>query len=245
MRKQLRYATFKDVGNREINEDSLWVGEKQNGASCFVLCDGLGGHGMGDKASKLVTEVFEYQFYQTAQADKFLGPTFDAAQEILLTAQRAAHAEKKMKSTVTALISDGKKAYIGHIGDSRVYVFSHNQVRCRTLDHSVPQMLALVGDIQEKEIRYHSERSILLRVMGINWEEPQYELMKPIPLRKCQAFLLCSDGFWELIEEKDMCAMLASSSSPQEWLSKMIQSVKTRGVGLNMDNFSAIAVWCD
>ena len=79
--------------------------------------------------------------------------------------------------------------------------------------------------------------------MGIEWEEPMYELMAPMPLKKCQAFLLCSDGFWELIDEKEMCALLKKANSPQEWLLNMAEIVKANGVGRNMDNFSAIAVW--
>ena len=67
--------------------------------------------------------------------------------------------------------------------------------------------------------------------------------MAPIPLKKCQAFLLCSDGFWELIEEQEMCSLLKNSNSVDEWLQKMIMVVKTNGIGRKMDNNSAIAIW--
>jgi serine/threonine protein phosphatase PrpC len=79
--------------------------------------------------------------------------------------------------------------------------------------------------------------------LGTDWEKPEFELQKPISLKKCQAFLLCSDGFWELIEEETMSALLSCSSSVDEWLAKMIEEVKRNGQTKNMDNFSAIAVW--
>lgn len=120
-----------------------------------------------------------------------------------------------------------------------------NKVYKRTLDHSIPQMLVLSKDIKESEIRNHPDRNIVLRVMGIEWDEPMFDLMKPVPLKKCRAFLLCSDGFWELIEEKDMCALLKTSATVEDWLSSMVQVVKESGKDRNMDNFSAIAVWCD
>ena len=104
-------------------------------------------------------------------------------------------------------------------------------------------MLALSKEIKEEQIRNHPDRNMLLRVMGVEWEEKMYELMAPIPLKKCQAFLLCSDGFWELITEKEMCEQLKKASSVDEWLSNMIQIVKKNGMGKNMDNYSAIAVW--
>ena len=71
-----------------------------------------------------------------------------------------------------------------------------------------------------------------------------YEWMRPLPLWKCQAFLLCSDGFWELIEEDRMCQLLEQSASPQQWLDWMVSEVQANGVRREMDNFSAIAVWC-
>ena len=106
-------------------------------------------------------------------------------------------------------------------------------------------MLVLSKEIKESQIRNHPDRNILLRVLGIEWDDPMYELLVPISLKKCQAFLLCSDGFWELIEEKEMCELLKKSSSVEEWLFSMVEVVKKNGVGRNMDNYSAIAIWCE
>lgn len=238
----LDFAMITNAGDRTINEDA--VGCFKNGDNhCFVLCDGLGGHGMGDVASNLVKDVFCDQFSKTDDVSVFLGQAFCAAQDILMMEQVERHANRKMKTTAVALVVDQKTAYIGHIGDSRLYIFSKNKVKQRTLDHSIPQMLVLSHDIKESEIRNHPERNIVLRVMGIEWEEPMHELLRPIPLRKAQAFLLCSDGFWELIEEKDMCDLLKKSNSPQEWLFEMAEVVKANGMGRDMDNYSAIAVW--
>ena len=242
MKKDFRYAVYTNAGSRPVNEDALTV--SQNGENfCFVLCDGLGGHGMGDVASQIVTQVFNSQFHQTDKPSDFLAEGFQAAQDILLAEQKARHAERKMKTTAVALAVDRRKAYIGHIGDSRAYVFQRGKVRCRTLDHSIPQMLANAGDIREDQIRNHPDRNIVLRVMGVEWDDPMYELMKPISLWQCQAFLLCSDGFWELIEESDMCETLSSAQSPDDWLEKMASIIKVNGTDRDMDNFSAIAVW--
>lgn len=238
----MKYAVFTDKGDREINEDSVGYAEKGNNF-CFVLCDGLGGHGMGDIASGLVKDVFCDCFSKTDDPVNFLGETFGAAQQILIAEQMKRRASRKMKTTAVALATDEKNAYIGHIGDSRLYVFKNNKVKTRTLDHSIPQMLVLSREIKESEIRNHPDRNIVLRVMGIEWEEPMYELAAPLPLKKCQAFLLCSDGFWELIEESKMCELLKKSASPNEWLTQMAEVVKQNGKGRNMDNYSAIAVW--
>lgn len=242
MSGNLKHAILSNKGSRQINEDS--VGVFQNGDNhCYVLCDGLGGHGMGDVASSLVVEVFEDQFRKTDDVVNFLGQTFMASQDILMTEQKARNARKKMKTTGVAVVTDDRNVYIGHVGDSRAYVFYKNKVRTRTLDHSIPQMLVLSKEIKESQIRNHPDRNIVLRVMGIEWEDKMYELMAPISLKKCQAFLLCSDGFWELIEEKDMCELLKKATDVNDWLEKMTEIVKINGEGKNMDNFSAIAVW--
>lgn len=242
MNAQFEYAVFTNAGDREINEDSVGVCRNESD-SCYIVCDGLGGHGMGEVASRLVVDVFRDQFQKCDDPVNFLGQTFIAAQDILMAEQKVRNARRKMKTTAVVLTADDRNAYIGHIGDSRGYVFRKNKVRTRTVDHSIPQMLVLSGEIKESQIRNHPERNIVLRVLGIDWEEPMYELMAPIPLKKCQAFLLCTDGFWELIDEKEMCALLKRAKSVTEWLLSMAEVVKKNGEGREMDNYSAIAVW--
>lgn len=238
----LEYAMFTDAGNRPVNEDS--IGHVQKGSdACFILCDGLGGHGMGDVASRMVRDVFERKFYGSNNMANFLADTFVAAQNELMVEQGHRCEKNKMKTTAVVLAVDDKNAYIGHVGDSRAYIFENNTVKIRTKDHSVPQILALCGEIEESEIRNHPERHIVLRVMGTEWEKPMYEMMKPISLQECQAFLLCSDGFWELIEEEEMCCLLEKANTPEEWIRDMVDVVKINGVSRNMDNFSAIAIW--
>lgn len=238
----IQYAIYTSEGSRDINEDSVGAFENEKN-KCFVLCDGLGGHGMGDIASSLVKEVFASRFSEAEELKPFLSDTFMAAQDILMAEQLHHSAKQKMKTTAVAGVTDGKKLYFGHIGDSRLYIFNKNKVLTRTLDHSIPQMLAIAKEIDESEIRNHPERNYVLRVLGIDWEEPMYEVRKPIPLKKCQAMLLCSDGFWELINETDMCRLLADSNNVQEWLDRMVDIVKSNGWGKNMDNNSAIAIW--
>lgn len=238
----MTYSVFTDKGNRNVNEDSVGAFVKDD-TGCFILCDGLGGHGMGDAASSLVVDVFKNRFNDVGAKSEFIGETFEIAQDMLLMEQKRIGAEKKMKTTSVSVVTDGKNVYIGHIGDSRAYIFLKNKVKCRTLDHSIPQMLVLSGEIKESEIRNHPDRSALLRVIGVEWDEPMYEIMRPVSKRKCQAVLLCSDGFWELIDEEKMCESLRRSENVDEWLKMMVDIVKENGIGRDMDNYSAIAVW--
>lgn len=66
----------------------------------------------------------------------------------------------------------------------------------RTLDHSVPQMLVAAGEIDEKEIRHHPDRNRLVRVMGMEWDEPKYQVSEPMPEEPGQAFCFVRMDFW-------------------------------------------------
>jgi serine/threonine protein phosphatase PrpC len=235
------YSSFSDKGEREVNEDSIAVAEK-DGRYCFVLCDGLGGHGKGDLASGSVTDSIIKCFEENGADEQFLDTAMLKAQEELLAEQSRIGAVSQMKTTAVVLLIHEDKFRYAYIGDSRLYHFRKNKVLSRTLDHSVPQMLVYAGDIKEKQIRSHPDRNRLLRVMGVEWESPRYVVSEVGTLRGGDAFLLCSDGFWEPIVEKEMCRLLKKSSDAEGWLAAMSNTVKENGKGTNMDNYSAIAV---
>lgn len=232
------------IGSRDVNEDSIRVIENDE-LKCFVLADGLGGHGKGDVASKLACVAFAEVFgNNTAGVSlaELLSAAFAKAQEYILKEQSAGGSQFQMKTTVCAVAVRGREILWGHIGDSRLYAFARNKVKLRTLDHSVPQMLVLAREIKEKDIRNHPDRNKLLRVLGVAGEQPRFELSELQDVGKYQAFLLCSDGFWELIDEKEMGALLKKSATVEEWLDKMGAAVVQKGQAVDMDNSSAIAI---
>ena len=131
----------------------------------------------------------------------------------------------------------------GHIGDTRLYMFNKNKIVTRTLDHSVPQMLVFAGELKEKKIRKHPDRNRLLRVLGARNVDLKVDYSSEYLIEECQAFLMCTDGFWECITEKKMMKFLKKSKDVNEWLDMMVKEVQKNGKGTNMDNNSAIAVW--
>lgn len=237
------YSTITNPGARPVNEDSIGVTEHGD-LTCFVVADGLGGHGMGDAASQLAVKAFDKVFSapEGKPLPELLSDAFLRAQADILREQRRAGAPSQMKTTAVALAVQNGQAVWGHIGDSRLYAFARNKVKTHTLDHSVPQMLVLSGEIKEKAIRGHPDRNRLLRVLGVAGEPPRFELSELHRIDQFQAFLLCSDGFWELITEKEMEKLLKKSRSPEEWLEQMRTVVEDRGRGTDMDNYSAVAV---
>ncbi len=239
----LSYAFLSRPGERDHNED--YIGMQHKGESyCFILADGLGGHGGGDEASRIVVEGIRADFARNgAVSPDYLKRCFMLGQWLLLESQKKQHRNMEMKTTLTVLLAGPGGALWGHIGDSRIYYFQDKKLKLRTLDHSVPQMLVAAGKLKEKQIRGHADRNRLLRVMGVEWEEPQYEIAQGIARGGGEAFLLCSDGFWEWVLEKQMQHALKKADTPKEWLEAMEQVVLKNGTGKHMDNYSAVAVF--
>ena len=239
----LSFEIVTKPGEREYNED--YTGARKRGSAyCFVLADGLGGHGGGDEASRLVCECILQDFAKNGEVSgEYLSDCFEKSQWALLERQKKQRRMREMKTTLTVLLADDDCIQWGHIGDSRIYYFQDKKLKSRTLDHSVPQMLVNAGKLKEKKIRGHADRNRLLRVMGIEWDEPMYEVAQPIRRLGGESFLLCSDGFWEWIEEKAMQRLLKKAAHPGEWLSMMEQAVLKQGTGQHMDNYSAIGIF--
>lgn len=242
----ITYEVYSDVGSRERNEDSA-IALELKGNYCFIVADGLGGHGGGEYASAIAAETVR-ELFMRSESDgdddsAFLDKCFVSAQENVTKQQKTDVRMADMKTTMVILDIRGGVARWGHIGDSRLYSFCGKKILARTLDHSVPQMLVNMGEIKEKDIRGHEDRNRLLRVIGSPWGRRSYDLAEPVELRKTDAFLLCTDGFWELIDEKKMIALLRKSDNVSDWMQRMVEVVRQNGKEKNMDNNTAIAVW--
>ncbi len=238
---KITYSNFSDKGGRAVNEDYTGVagfGDRY----CFVLCDGLGGHGMGDMASRFTVKYIKERFIASADSAAFVSGIADDAHLALKQEQEKDIRCSKMRTTAVVLVIDGGMGYSVHIGDSRLYVFRDDMVIFRTKDHSIPQMLVLTGEIKEDEIRRHPDRSCLLHALGDETDNVRYEKSE-FDLMPGDCFLLCSDGFWEPVTEEEMCSELRKSRSAEEWLSAMSKKAAENSRGMNMDNFSAVAVF--
>lgn len=241
---KVTYCSITDKGDRINNEDSIAAVEWKKDY-CFVVADGLGGHEKGEAASKLVTDTAVELFKKEGFSEFFLREAFEIGQERLIARQIKEKLEGDMKTTLVILGINDREVNWGHIGDSRLYHFQNKKIIKHTYDHSVPQMLVNIGEIEEKDIRSHPDRSIVLKVMGMEWEHPFYEIGEPVASTQGQSFLLCTDGFWENIEDEEMVMCLKKSKSVYEWISYMEEIVVRTGKNKekDMDNYSAVGVW--
>lgn len=236
------YELFSSKGERDENEDSVRIVDKGN-LKAFILADGLGGCGKGEIASSAAVKAVEKYVLENDFDFDMLRNCFIEAHKGVLEAQKE-NDYYEMKTTLVVLLINNKKAFWGHIGDSRLYVFNSKKYEYRTSDHSVTQVLYKLGEIKEEEIRHHKDRNKLLKALGsedLDVENP-FECGGENVDVFDKDFLLCSDGFWEWITEKEMQKVLKKTKTPSAWINEMASKIVENGCGNNMDNFSAIAI---
>ena len=234
-------ASLSSPGGRDGNED--WCDFRINGQSgLWVLCDGLGGHRGGEIASRLAVDSALASFAADSRVSaELLTAHVERAHAAVLERQRAESDLTGMRTTIVMLLASGEAALWAHSGDSRLYWFRDAKLRGQTKDHSVPQRLADAGEIRPEQIRFHEDRSRLLRSLGARQETGATNgamAGKPEP---GDAFLLASDGFWEYVTEPEMEQDLGASTDPQQWLARMEARLRQRATP-DSDNYSALAV---
>jgi serine/threonine protein phosphatase PrpC len=242
---KLEVAVLSNAGGRERNEDAcgFWTG----GGGCFaVVSDGAGGHGGGDVASKLAVQTMLEAFQGAPQCSgAAIGAALDLAHRAILEEQPRRAELHGMRATATVLAIDtvNNTAVWGHVGDTRLYCFRGGTIVAQTKDHSVVQKMVDAGYIAPEAIRTSVARSKLFAALGHDDAIEATIHATPFALASGDVFLLCTDGFWEYVDEATMLATLSQVAAPAAWLREMVDDVVRRG-GREQDNFSALAVFC-
>jgi len=235
-------ATINQQGGRDYNEDYCGSVELEDDLKCWAVADGLGGHGGGDVASKFAVKAIVNTLAEDPLlATGTLNLQFNKAQEAVIEGQKHSLKLANMQTTAVVLIAHHELALWGHIGDTRLYYFHEGHLQKQTSDHSVPQMLANAGEIDASEIRFHEDRNRLLRSIGSEVAFKPHLEQNPISLHSGDAFLLCTDGFWEYVFEAEMVEDLNQATSAEQWLKAMELRLLARAPEGN-DNYSAIAI---
>jgi protein phosphatase len=217
---RLDYSAISDVGRvRKDNQDSGYAG-----AHLLAVCDGVGGAARGDVASATVIQQLR------ALDDKPIAAGGDRGEsslsgDVLLTrisdALRGAHDRIAAlvdedpslggtSTTATIALFDGARVGIGHVGDSRAYLFRNGEISQLTNDHTFVQGLVDEGRITDLEARVHPHRNIILQAVdGIHDLEPDLFLLE---LAVGDRLLLCSDGACGVLDDGRLADILSGGS---------------------------------
>ena len=241
----IRMAACSEQGARRHNEDALLHGVARNGHYA-VLADGAGGHQRGAEAAQRAVACIERLLRDDAVAfsPDNLTQMVRLAHMELLHHQNSNDPDARMHCTIVVLWIDPSEGHVlwTHVGDSRLYRFRHGQLDVASTDDSVVQRMLQAGQIKPEQMRTHPQKNQLLAALGMEGEIEPHTVVRPVELQEGDAFLLCSDGWWDGMDADDLSASLAQALDPAHWLADMRQKVQAFARP-RQDNFSAVAVW--
>jgi protein phosphatase len=235
----LRWAALTHEGLvRASNQDTFGVA-----GGVFVVCDGMGGHMGGGRASEIaagvVTEVSRYG----APTIQSLVATVEAANIAILDESRTDPDLDGMGTTLVALSlaeNGGSPTWVAlNVGDSRLYVADDEGPRQLSVDHSVVQELIDGGSIAADEVAGHPERHVVTRALGSELA-PAADVWLMPPVAGAH-FLLTTDGAHGDVDEADLIAAL-TNDDPVASCDALLRAALATG---GRDNITALCVVVD
>ena len=196
---------------RSNNQDSGYAG-----SNLFIVADGMGGHAGGDVASALAIarlQELDQAFPSTQSAERALRAAIHETAGDLISMTKRRPELTGMGTTVDAILMVDDYAVIGHIGDSRIYLWRDDELTQITTDHTFVQRLVDSGRITPDEARYHPRRSVLMRVLGDQDPNPELDTFV-MQTQPGDRWLLCSDGLSGVVNEAHMQKVLAQGVPP-------------------------------
>jgi serine/threonine protein phosphatase PrpC len=231
------------IGKRPYNQDRLghW---RTPEAVLLVLADGMGGHAHGEVAAELAMRYIAAAFKQEAQPrlanpDLFLFRAVGRSHGMLLREAQALGLADTPRTTVVACVVQEGRAYWTHVGDSRLYLVRRGQVLARTRDHTLVQKLIDEGRLKDDDAGTHPERNRLLQCLG-GAQAPRIAPTAHARLERDDILLLCSDGLWGPLLERQIIAGLESGTLA-EGIARLSSLAQERA-GPDCDNVSALGL---
>ena len=170
----MRVFAKSDVGKeRETNQDFYHVSSDLAGVKLCILADGMGGYAGGEIASSLATiSARNYILENFNKIEHKKEDILELLKNAMQEANKNVHEKAKQKeeleqmgTTLEICLIYNNRAYIGHIGDSRIYRIRKNIIRRITTDHSYVQELVNDGTITKKQAFYHPKKNMLMKAI--------------------------------------------------------------------------------
>lgn len=247
-----------DIGNvKKTNQDNILVkvGEGAHGEfGLFIVADGMGGLAEGDTASNIAVSEFEDWWDSRLITvilkgqnnifdeirDELYSVFIEVNKKIIVYGKQLG---EKVGTTLSTLLVYENNYIVNHIGDSRIYIIQQNEIKQITEDHSWVAEQVKGGFITQGDAKHHPKRSILTQCLGVNEDIHLFEASGSLSAN--DVFLICSDGFYNFLDENEILSVLRENQIDNEEIiqlavNKLLVRVKERGA---YDNISAILVY--
>jgi PPM family protein phosphatase len=209
------FAVQSDVGKRrEENQDAFGY-ICTDDYSMFIVADGMGGARGGATASAIAVDVvIKYACDKSLGqvTEKSLSSAIQRANAVIYSLGKENEDFLGMGTTIVVLVLAKNKALIAHVGDSRIYQYYQGEINTLTRDHTLVKELIDSGAISAKQAENHPIAHMLTRSLGPTVAVEGESRILEKPIRAGEKFLLCSDGLYNLVKEKELCEILRDTN---------------------------------
>ncbi len=237
-----RAGSVTDPGlERSINEDRVFVDDARG---IFMVVDGLGGHAAGETAAATAVEVIAKELRASRAIDEVcIRTAITKANNQIYALAEANPAWRGMACVLTLAVASGDRFLIGHVGDSRLYLFWNGTLSKVTSDHSPVGELEDSGLLTEEQAMHHPRRNEVFRDVGsfpdLDENAGLIEL-KNLQFPPDGALLLCSDGLSDLIKSSEMTRILERYDGDATRIAQLL--VEAANAAGGRDNISVVFV---
>lgn len=233
-----------DKGNvRETNEDYFYISNSLDQIQLFLLADGMGGYNGGEIASQLAIQTAKNYIennFKDIEKDRdsiiqLLGSSMEYANMVVYEKAKENPELQGMGTTLEICLIYNNKAYIGHVGDSRIYRVRKQFIRKLTQDHSYVQKLVKEGTITKEQAEHHPQKNMLMKALGCNaFVEPDVMVKGFL---KDDVLIMCSDGLSNMVDQQTIYEM--ASKNIEQATKDLVQLAKDRG---GYDNITVVII---
>lgn len=234
-----------DVGKaREMNQDYYYISSPEDEIQLFILADGMGGYQGGEIASRLATisakGYIESNFsnieHDKESIQKLVLSAIEYANMIVYEKSKESKDLEGMGTTIEVCLIYNNKAYIGHIGDSRIYRIRKNIIRKITKDHSYVEELIKDGTITREESYTHPKKNMLMKALGCtSFVEPDVMVRGFL---KDDVIFINSDGLTNMVTENEIYEFI--KEDVEKATNRLINRANELG---GYDNITAILIY--
>lgn len=230
-----------DIGaKRQTNQDYVFCSMQPVGSlpNLFIVADGMGGHKAGDLASKYTVEKF-VEYVRECQAENPISIIEGAVREANAALMKKAKESidyEGMGTTLVVATFYKDSIYIANVGDSRLYIVN-NEIQQITRDHSLVEEMISLGEIDRSNARTHEKKNIITRAIGVD-SEVMADFFE-VEYSKGDIILMCSDGLSNMIEDRDIKAIINQGNDLEKIGNELIDTANENG---GKDNISVVLI---
>lgn len=240
----MRFGAKSDKGLlRELNEDSYNIIAGYPGVPVsFVIADGMGGHNSGEIASKAAVDFISKEILENPEKLSENGDVPGSIKSLLENANNRiytmSHEQQSnygMGTTLILAVVRGNELFVGHIGDSRLYVVRENEIKRLTTDHSYVEELVMSGSLTREEAENHPKKHLITRALGCE-ENVEVDVLV-CEIQDKDIFVLCTDGLTNMVSEDEIQRIVLEEDEPDDACERLVARANAEG---GEDNITVI-----